>query len=451
MATVKVDFSKPIGKIKDLNGIGQPPIVGLDNTYFHYLTEANIPCSRLHDTGGFFGANMYVDIPNIFRDFDADENDPASYDFAFTDILLRNLIEAGCEPYYRLGVTIENFHKIKAYRIFPPKDYAKWARICEHIIRHYNEGWADGFHYGITYWEIWNEPDGAPNGDEWDQLVDINENTMWKGTKEQFFDLYRVTSKHLRACFGDSIKIGGYGSCGFYLANNKQTVTGRAFGGGEEVTDWDKRLLWFYLYAVDFFRMVKDEGLPLDFFSHHSYAPPKETANMQRMAEKTLKEAGLEGVEIHLNEWNTDNRLEDRGTTRASGNTLAMLCEMQHTAVNVMCYYDARMNTGVFAGLFDPNTRLPVSTYYSLYAFGKLRALGTEVSAVSDDDNVLTLAATDGSKKGAVLVNIGEKTEVTTDLHGMTVYRIDREHLFTKTDEDSAKLVLGQFEAVYIE
>lgn len=24
---------------------------------------------------------------------------------------------------------------------------------------HYNDGWADGFSYNITYWEVWKEPD----------------------------------------------------------------------------------------------------------------------------------------------------------------------------------------------------------------------------------------------------------------------------------------------------
>ena len=118
---------------------------------FHYLTEANIPYSRLHDTYGVFGGNLFVDIPNIFRDFDADETDPASYDFVFTDALLDKMMKHGVEPYFRLGVTIENAHTLKSYRVFPPKDYHKWARICEHIIRHYNEGWANGFRYGVTY------------------------------------------------------------------------------------------------------------------------------------------------------------------------------------------------------------------------------------------------------------------------------------------------------------
>lgn len=108
--------------MKPIHGGGQPPIGGKDLTeYFHYLTEAGIPFSRLHDVGGPFGSNRYVDVPNIFRNFDADETDPASYDFTFTDHLLKALVEAGVEPYYRLGVTIENYAYIKNYRTDPPR------------------------------------------------------------------------------------------------------------------------------------------------------------------------------------------------------------------------------------------------------------------------------------------------------------------------------------------
>ena len=67
-----------------------------------------------------------------------------------------------------LGNRIE--HESKRYGSIPPKDPAKWARICEHIIRHMNEGWAGGHHYGIEYWEIWNEPDVNPQC--WDGPVE---------------------------------------------------------------------------------------------------------------------------------------------------------------------------------------------------------------------------------------------------------------------------------------
>ena len=78
------------------------------------------------------------------------------------------MCRAGTKVFFRLGQTIE--HGPKKYGALPPKDFAKWARICEHVIRHYNEGWgvdkewttlnvAWSNQFNIVYWEIWNEPD----------------------------------------------------------------------------------------------------------------------------------------------------------------------------------------------------------------------------------------------------------------------------------------------------
>lgn len=159
---MKINFDKITGKIKPMHAINNAPLLGADNSMFHYIGEAGIPFSRLHDTGGVYGQGRFVDISNVFRNFDADENDPSSYDFAFTDWLLNSITEQGTKIFYRFGVTIENQQKIKAYHIYPPKDNLKWAKICEKIIAHYNEGWADRYHLGIEYWELWNEPDNEP-------------------------------------------------------------------------------------------------------------------------------------------------------------------------------------------------------------------------------------------------------------------------------------------------
>ena len=70
MATVKVELNNVLGKIKPMHAVGQAPIGGLGKKFFqhfHYLTEAGIPMSRLHDVGGPYGSNRFVDIPNIFR------------------------------------------------------------------------------------------------------------------------------------------------------------------------------------------------------------------------------------------------------------------------------------------------------------------------------------------------------------------------------------------------
>ena len=83
---IRVDFNEITGKIKPMHGVGQPPYLGPSSSYMHYLKEAGIPYSRLHDVCGPYGGLNYVDIPNVFKDFSADESDPKSYDSATTYI-----------------------------------------------------------------------------------------------------------------------------------------------------------------------------------------------------------------------------------------------------------------------------------------------------------------------------------------------------------------------------
>jgi hypothetical protein len=60
-------------------------------------------------------------------------------------------VDCGAQVYYRLGRSF-------AADPTPPPDFGKFAEVCRHIVMHYNDGWAHGFHYGIKYWEVWNEP-----------------------------------------------------------------------------------------------------------------------------------------------------------------------------------------------------------------------------------------------------------------------------------------------------
>ena len=50
MSVIKVNTEKQVKKMKPMHGGGQPPITGTGSfAYFHYLKEAGIPYSRLHD------------------------------------------------------------------------------------------------------------------------------------------------------------------------------------------------------------------------------------------------------------------------------------------------------------------------------------------------------------------------------------------------------------------
>ena len=398
-ATVKVDVSKEIGPVKPVNGVGQPPMLGFeDYPMFHYLKEAGIPFSRLHDVGGMFGRNVFVDIPNLFRDFDADENDPKNYDFAFTDRLISALVKNDVEPFFRLGVTIENYAaKIKRYRIDPPKDFAKWARICEHVIRHYTEGWADGFKYKITYWEIWNEPENWETAEK---------NEMWHGTFEEYCRLYDVASKHLKAKF-PHLKIGGFASCGVTWINR---------------TNKNARSKFQFDCVHQFLKYVKEHNCPIDYFSYHSYSWVEALMEQTEYVRKTLDEAGFKGLETCLNEWLPAPGHDKLGTAQQAAEVAAVLVGFQNGPVDSAAIYDARCGIGNYSPLFNPLTYKPHKAYYAFMAFNELRKAGTAVTAESDAAKVWVSAAKGGDGIAAMVVNFDSKPQpLTLDLGGRNV------------------------------
>ncbi len=442
MVKISVDFSKELGPIKRMHEVGQPPFSGgfgtLDFSPIRYLKQANIQFSRLHDVGGAFGSNRYVDIPNIFRNFDADENDPKNYDFAFTDVLLEGLSTYDIKPIFRLGVTIENQFHIKAYHIYPPKDFSKWARICEHIIRHYNYGWANGFHYDIQYWEIWNEPENGEPGN----------NQMWLGTNEQFYELYHTAASHLKNCFGEDIKIGGYAACTpRFLFYDPEKY-------GLDLPKIEPKPIGIHRrdFLYGFFDYIKEKQSPIDFFSWHIYADVKEAVEAAKFYDQFLQERGFGHLETHLNEWNGHHHKIQRCTSYASSQVAAMMLAMQNTATDMLCYYDARLTGGRYGGFFDPFTSEPCCTFYSFVSFGKLYALGTQVLCQGDTDDIYCVAAK-GEKGRAIMIanSSGEDQNLKINAEGGTVFLIDQTNFLAPTDRCSSDFILKKDETVYIE
>ena len=407
MAVLTIDTGKKTGRIKPLHGGGQPPIGGRGTDDFTVLAEAGIPYSRLHDCGGCFGDGLYVDVPNIFRDFDADENDPASYDFVMTDRLLEALVRCGVEPYYRLGVTIENHAGAISYRIDPPRDFGKWARICEHIMAHYLRGWAGGYHFPITYWEIWNEPENNGVGPKYT-------NEMWTGTDEDYFRLYEVASKHLKARFPEA-RVGGYSSCGFYYLTETPERREHRLARGNHGPEH------FMSFFKNFFAYVKEHDCPIDFFSWHSYACTRDTEVWADFVADELEKAGFAGLPTHINEWNPCPG--ERGTAHHGAEVAAMMLAMQNKkCVDLMCIYDMR-SSGTYSALFDSMKDIPTYGYYAMAAFNELYRLGTQVELSCDTPGIYAVAATDrdGGKHAVMVSNLtGHEQSLTFSGIGLT-------------------------------
>ncbi len=388
-----LDFGKVKGRIKELNGVNCAPYKkssGKDQSSVKKIFDfAGITRSRLHDCMGEYGGCYYIDVPNIFRNFDADENLAENYDFYYSDEYITAIVESGVKIVYRLGVTIE--WGSKKYACNPPRDFEKWAKICEHIVMHYNKGWADGFNYGIEYWEIWNEPENPP---------------MWTGTREQFFELYKTASKYLKAKFPE-LKIGGYGSCGMYAAFERSC------------SDFYKSfLVWF----DEFLKMCRDSNAPLDFFSWHIYTSfIEQITKSAEYVRNKLDEYGFKHTESHLNEWNygaENGGFDDMDTLKGAGFICSALIAMQNTSVDFAQYYCLSYGAA-YNGFLYQRTGKYSPVIYVYNAFSDLFKAGHECAVVCGKDDPPALAAKGDNGMFALISNYGNgEKKINIELKG---------------------------------
>lgn len=375
---------KICGSIKPLHGVNCAPYSigsGSNQAYINEIfTYCGTPYSRLHDCCGSYGGTYFIDVPNIFRCFEADESCPENYDFHYSDEYIAAIVNSNTKIVYRLGVTIE--WGSKKYASNPPEDFAKWARICEHIIRHYNCGWNNGFHYNIEYWEIWNEPENPP---------------MWSGTREQFYSLYEISSKHLKSVF-PNIKIGGYGSCGFYAV----------FRDG--MSDFFKS---FIPYFEDFLDMCRRKSCPLDFFTWHIYTSDlAEIEKSQNFARQALDKFGFTKTESHLNEWNyggEGNGFGEMETMTGAAFCAGALITMQKCGVDLSQYYCLSLG-GRYNGFINLRTYEFTATPHVFAAFNKLYCAASEISVDTNNDLIRIVSATDGAAVLLLMCNCNDST-----------------------------------------
>ena len=387
MEKIKFDLSKTYGKFKVMNAVNNGPVHkrhanDQKRSNFEEFKAARIPYARNHDAAfnSGYGGEHSVDISAIFPNFDADPYSPESYDFACTDEYIGATLEAGTETFFRLGQKIE--HYIKKFNIFPPKDNKKWAVICEHIIRHYNEGWANGYHYNIEYWEIWNEPvlDADYIDGKW---VYRKYRRTWGGNIEEFYDMYEVAAKHLKSCF-PNLKIGGPALCG--------------------------KVAW----GRDFLIEMKKREVPLDFFSWHIYSNSIAAyVERARLVKEALIETGYPNAESILNEWNYVRgwigdefvyTIEQIIGLKGAAFTLAAMCACQRSdIVDMLMYYDAR--PCVFNGMWNFYTLRALKGYYPFLWYGSFYDLAAEVRSESDPEDIYTLAGVDGDGKVTAVVS----------------------------------------------
>lgn len=393
---IRVDFDSVVGEMKPVHNIDRMPEYEPGSEINRYFTQANMTSCRTHDIN-------CTDIHRVFPDFTKDAADESSYNFTESDRVMAAIAETGMEPFFRLGISYSD--PVLAHdNLVPPADYTKWAQICEHIILHYNEGWADGYRYNIRYWEIWNEPENSD---------DPSDNHFWLGTDEEFFRLYDTAAKYLKEKF-PALKIGGYGSCGFYALTKTNALN----------TGASEKNRYFVTYFNNFLNYIKEHNSPMDFFSWHSYTVTEKNARYIQYIREKLAKAGYGGAEIICDEWNynpTENYKIDR---RYGANQTSMLIMFQNEGLDMAHYYDGDDDGQLWAGLFV-NGRQPSSAYYGFWAFGQLYKLGSQakIKNLRLYDDLYAVAATGSGGQALLLSNISEKRDrkISVDAGGYTV------------------------------
>ena len=307
--------------------------------------RARIDLIRTHDAFGpgdidaNFGAakNLPMKIPaerdalNIFPDMSANADDPKSYNFAPTDRLIASIKGVGAETIFRIGRSI-------GADPTPPADLDKYAQIARHIVLHYNQGWDNGFHYGLRYWEVWNEPDFR---------------VFWTGTPQQYYDLYEKVAQAVKA------------------ADPKALVGGSTISKPLDATP----------YREGFLDFVRAKRLPLDFFVWHYYTmdsnDPQTLVDIGREIRSILDAYGFKNTQNVLDEWNVDLFDRELSKTARAAFAESSLIYMLNAPIDLQAYYRA-----------DPSFRT---------ADGKSDAIGSALTAFGMMKDTPLLLETSGS------------------------------------------------------
>ena len=322
-----------IGEIHSFQGLNGPPtpvMAGLPDLVEQYK-ELRVGQVRTHDFMGpteidskFDQDNSFLAwlIPDsaqragvvkagnasvIFPDWAADPEKPASYNFATTDKVIAGIRASGAEVYYRIGRSF-------GANVNPPVDFDKFANVVKHIAMHYNQGWANGFHYQIAYWEFWNEPE-----------------IFWSGTPEQFYSLYEKTARALKSV-DPALKVGG-------------DAKAFPYDGGP--------------YLEGFIDYCAAHKLPLDFYSWHTYADgsadPYDAVRLAKQIRAVLNTHGFPKAESILSEWNlsADFMDDEKQTLQGAENAAyigAVLNYLQDAPIDHAQFY---RGDAAWMGLFD--------------------------------------------------------------------------------------------------
>lgn len=390
-AEIKIDVSKTVGGINPrLHSSGWAPRVFMRNICIEddALARLNLYATRTHDWALWNPGCRIVDTHFIFPLMHLDAANPSNYFFKATDEALRLAHGAGLKTLYRLGSSIEHA-KDPHFNTLIPDDFDHYADVMAGIVRHYTQGWADGFRWSFDGWEIWNEPEGSEGTWMKDGLDD-------DARREAFARFFATVLKRLKTEF-----------------------PGERVGGGALCFVDEK-------YVAAMARECRKRNVVPDFISWHLYSgePSRYVEEVGKMR-KLVDAQGWTKTEIVLDEWHyhrswsgiqyrhqapVDVRRQHGDGPEGYHNidsatlNLSVLAQLQSTPLDEAFYY----GSGTFGnwGYLDSD-EMPTKNWYSMKLYGDfLRVAKKRVETLVPEKSPLVAIAgvSDDGRKGAAIV-----------------------------------------------
>ena len=258
---------------------------------------------------------LYHDDMFVYRE----EKGRAIYNFQYVDQLFDTLLDIGIKPFVEFGFCPGDLATEKGTVFWwkgngsPPKDYAKWAELIHRTVTHWVE------RYGLDevrswYFEVWNEPNLHP---------------FFRGTKSQYFELYKITALTLKKVDSE-LRVGGPATSNFvpdarFDGETEDTSCHRVVTEARDINQLD----WQPVWVKQFLAFCRREKLPVDFVSCHPYpsdwaldehAPDGFRKNTREVGatprdlvliRKIVAASPYPDAEIHCTEWSSSSSPRD--------------------------------------------------------------------------------------------------------------------------------------------
>ena len=401
---IEIDFTRPTGPInKWLHCAGycsRSYPRGLENDDAD-LKPLHLTAARTHDWALVNSGQRLVDTQYIFPLLHLDPSDPKNYIFEPTDRVLSLTQNIGMKIFYRLGTSIEHTADW-GFNTLNPTNHAQYAEALAGIVRHYTQGWANGFTWDIQNWEIYNEPNIVP---------------CWRGTKAEFIDLFVTCLKRLKREF-PALNFGGPAFAGCPL-------------------DYMKELLL----------ACRAAGVEPDFVSWHYYGQdPDDLVSQPARVRRFLDGLGFKKCKLVIDEWHyivswdgihgasSPDRIRQAHAGPSAHNgidsgvfNLAVLSGFQNSCLDQSYFYGsgAKGSWGWKNGYGEYN-----KSYYSLKIFGDIVMDFTQkVAATAGSETTVSAFAglsADGKKAFVLVADYRGRFPLVAHVKGLDNARVEK-------------------------